>query len=119
MEVVVSKAKHDLVALDAKGVVIFYAPVSSGSTHDPLPIGDWTVKGVYLNPRFFYNPDLFWDADSTQAKTRIALECVGVDEFLRKRSRVNRDYLPMRFVFRHAFLVLVDRGDRKHAESAA
>jgi len=72
VEVVVSKEQHDLRALDANGAVIFYAPVSSGSGHDPLPIGDWTVRGVYLNPRFFYNPDLFWDADASKSKTRIA-----------------------------------------------
>jgi lipoprotein-anchoring transpeptidase ErfK/SrfK len=72
VEVVVSQNTNDLIALDAKGAVIFYAPVSSGSEHDPLPIGDWTVRGVYLNPRFFYNPDLFWDADSSNTKTRIA-----------------------------------------------
>jgi lipoprotein-anchoring transpeptidase ErfK/SrfK len=72
VEVVVSKEKNDLRALDANGAVIFYAPVSSGSAHDPLPMGDWTVRGVYLNPRFFYNPDLFWDADASKSKTRIA-----------------------------------------------
>ena len=30
------------------GTVVFYAPVSSGSVHDPLPIGDWKVTGVEL-----------------------------------------------------------------------
>jgi hypothetical protein len=25
---------------------VFFAPVSSGSTHDPLPPGDWKVTGV-------------------------------------------------------------------------
>jgi lipoprotein-anchoring transpeptidase ErfK/SrfK len=71
-EVIVSKEHNDVVALDANGVVILYAPVSSGSEHDPLPIGDWIVRGVYLNPRFFYNPDLFWNAESSQTKTKIA-----------------------------------------------
>ncbi len=71
-EVVVAKDTNDLVAPDANGAVIFYAPVSSGSEHDPLPIGDWTVRGVYLNPRFFYNPELFWDADPSHTRTRIA-----------------------------------------------
>ena len=71
-EIVVAKDTNDLVALDANGGVMFYAPVSSGSEHDPLPIGEWLVRGVYLNPRFFYNPDLFWDADPSHTKTRIA-----------------------------------------------
>ncbi len=71
-EVVVSKAHRDLVARDANGAVMFYAPVSSGSEHDPLPIGEWTVRGVYLNPHFNYNPELFWDAEPKQKRTRIA-----------------------------------------------
>jgi lipoprotein-anchoring transpeptidase ErfK/SrfK len=71
-EVIVSKEHRDAVALDANGTVIFYAPVSSGSEHDPLPIGEWTVRGVYLNPHFNFNPDLFWDAEPSQKRTRIA-----------------------------------------------
>jgi lipoprotein-anchoring transpeptidase ErfK/SrfK len=71
-QVMVSKAHHDAIALDANGTVIFYAPVSSGSQHDPLPIGDWTVRGVYVKPHFNFNPDLFWDAEPSQKRTRIA-----------------------------------------------
>ena len=48
---------------DATGRVVFYAPVTTGSEHDPLPIGEWKVNGVQFNPTFRYNPDLFWDAD--------------------------------------------------------
>jgi lipoprotein-anchoring transpeptidase ErfK/SrfK len=72
VRVTVSKANRDLTVLDADGVTLFYAPASSGSAHDPLPIGEWRVVGVYLNPRFFYNPELFWDADPSHARTRIA-----------------------------------------------
>ena len=43
--------------------MIFHAPVTSGSEHDPLPIGTWKVTGVQRNPTFHYNPDLFWDAN--------------------------------------------------------
>jgi lipoprotein-anchoring transpeptidase ErfK/SrfK len=71
-DVVVSKEHRDVAALDANGAVMFYAPVSSGSEHDPLPIGEWTVRGVYLNPHFNYNPELFWDAEPRQKRTRIA-----------------------------------------------
>ena len=46
-------------------------PASMGSQFDPLPVGEWKVKGVQKNPSFFYNPDLFWDADETHAKARI------------------------------------------------
>jgi hypothetical protein len=42
---------------------VYFAPVSSGSVHDPLPEGDWTVTKVLWRPVFHYNPNLFWDAD--------------------------------------------------------
>lgn len=70
--IVVSKSASSLTAFDAAGAPIFYAPVTSGSAHDPLPLGEWTVTGVSRNPVFNYNPDLFWDANSTQAKAKIA-----------------------------------------------
>lgn len=72
-DVVVTVSKHDsaLTVKDAAGRVIFYAPVTTGSEHDPLPIGEWKVKGVQFNPVFHYNPDLFWDADPSHAKAKI------------------------------------------------
>jgi lipoprotein-anchoring transpeptidase ErfK/SrfK len=48
-----------------------HAPVTTGSSKDPLPIGDWKVTGVAWNPTFNYNPDLFWDADPAHAKAKI------------------------------------------------
>jgi lipoprotein-anchoring transpeptidase ErfK/SrfK len=51
--------------------VLFFAPVTSGSKHDPLPLGDWKVTGVFVNPTFNYNPDLFWDADPSHSKATI------------------------------------------------
>ena len=53
------------------GKVIFHAPVTSGSEHDPLPLGSWVVTAVIKNPTFNYNPDLFWDANPTHAKAKI------------------------------------------------
>ncbi len=58
-------------AFDAQGKVIAQYPASIGSEHDPLPVGKWKVTGVARNPKFHYNPDLFWDADSQQAKAVI------------------------------------------------
>jgi lipoprotein-anchoring transpeptidase ErfK/SrfK len=69
--VVVSKSNSSLTATDATGKVVFYAPVTSGSEKDPLPIGNWTVTAVARNPVFNYNPDLFWDANPAHAKTKI------------------------------------------------
>jgi lipoprotein-anchoring transpeptidase ErfK/SrfK len=45
--------------------------VTSGSTHDPLPIGTWKVNGVQRNPKFHYNPDLFWDATPGDRKATL------------------------------------------------
>jgi lipoprotein-anchoring transpeptidase ErfK/SrfK len=59
----VSREESALRATRADGTLVFYAPVSSGSIHDPLPIGDWKVTGIGWHPVFHYNPDLFWDAD--------------------------------------------------------
>ena len=69
--VTVRKSTSDMTVTDASGKTIFYAPVTTGSEHDPLPIGDWKVNGVQKNPTFQYNPDLFWDADPTHAKAKI------------------------------------------------
>lgn len=53
------------------GKIVFFAPASSGSAHDPLPLGTWKVTGVGWQPPFHYNPDLFWDAKSSDPKATI------------------------------------------------
>ncbi|HEY6362055.1 MAG TPA: L,D-transpeptidase [Vicinamibacterales bacterium] len=70
--IAVTKATSALTVEDQDGNVIFHAPVTTGSTHDPLPIGEWKVTGVQKMPVFHYNPDLFWDADPRHSKARIA-----------------------------------------------
>ncbi len=67
----VTRADSSLRVLQPDGTLVFYAPVSSGSEHDPLPIGDWQVSTVDWMPLFHYNPDLFWDADPKHAKATI------------------------------------------------
>ena len=61
-----------LTVQDATGGVVFQAPVTVGSENDPLPVGEWKVNSVSLNPPFNYNPALFWDADPSHAKAKIA-----------------------------------------------
>ena len=68
--VVVSKSDSTL-TVERGDDVLFFAPVSAGSEHDPLPIGDWKVKSISKNPTFNYNPDLFWDADPEHSKAKI------------------------------------------------
>jgi lipoprotein-anchoring transpeptidase ErfK/SrfK len=70
-KVVVTRASSSLWAYDGEGRVLLFAPVTSGSEHDPLPIGDWKVRAVVRHPTFHYNPDLFWDADPAHEKARI------------------------------------------------
>jgi lipoprotein-anchoring transpeptidase ErfK/SrfK len=59
----VSEHEAALTVTDGKGSVIMYAPATTGSGDDPLPIGAWAVTAVAHNPPFNYNPKLFWDAD--------------------------------------------------------
>lgn len=70
--IVVSRSTSALTVEDESGRVIFHTPVTTGSARDPLPIGTWKVNGVQRNPSFQYNPDLFWDADPSHSKARIA-----------------------------------------------
>jgi lipoprotein-anchoring transpeptidase ErfK/SrfK len=71
IKVVVTKSTSALTIEDGSGRVLFHAPVTSGSTHDPLPIGTWKVNGVQRNPKFHYNPDLFWDASPGDRKATL------------------------------------------------
>lgn len=69
--VVVSKSASTISLLDASGKLIAHFPASSGSEHDPLPIGTWKINGVARNPPFHYNPKLFWDAKPDDKKAKI------------------------------------------------
>ncbi|WP_395393454.1 L,D-transpeptidase family protein [Novosphingobium sp. BL-8A] len=60
--IVVDKSDGALRAYDAQGRVIAQFPVTTGSGHDPLPIGAWKIVGEARNPDYHFNPDLFWDA---------------------------------------------------------
>lgn len=70
VRIVVSKSTSTL-TVDNGDDLLFFAPVSAGSEHDPLPLGEWKVKAVVRNPVFHYNPELFWDADPTKTKATL------------------------------------------------
>jgi lipoprotein-anchoring transpeptidase ErfK/SrfK len=72
VRIVVTKRTSALTVEDAEGRVLFFAPVTTGSQRDPLPVGRWKVTGVQQSPVFHYNPDLFWDADPSHSKAKIA-----------------------------------------------
>jgi lipoprotein-anchoring transpeptidase ErfK/SrfK len=61
---IVDKSESVLKAYDEEGRLIAQFPATMGSEHDPLPLGEWRIRGTARNPDFHYNPALFWDADS-------------------------------------------------------
>lgn len=69
--IVVARSDSTVTLLDAGGKVIAQMPASTGSDHDPLPVGNWKVNGVSRNPTFHYNPQLFWDARPGDSKATI------------------------------------------------
>jgi lipoprotein-anchoring transpeptidase ErfK/SrfK len=58
-------------ALDREGAIVARYPASMGSEHDPLPVGPFAVTRVLRDPPFFYNPDLFWDAEPSHSKAKL------------------------------------------------
>ncbi len=69
--VVVNAKALTVEAHDINGKTIASYAASVGSEHDPLPVGDWKVSIIQKNPIFFYNSDLFWDANEQHAKAKI------------------------------------------------
>lgn len=69
--VVVDKSDGVLRVYDAEDRLVAQFPATMGSEHDPLPIGEWSIKGAAYNPPFHYNPDLFWDASAGDAKVKL------------------------------------------------
>jgi lipoprotein-anchoring transpeptidase ErfK/SrfK len=69
--VYVTKSTSALTVEDG-GRVLFHAPVTSGSEHDPLPVGQWKVTTIQRDPKFHYNPELFWDANPRHSKATLA-----------------------------------------------
>jgi lipoprotein-anchoring transpeptidase ErfK/SrfK len=67
----VGREESALRATRSDGSLVFWAPVTTGSEHDPLPIGDWKVDGVQWHPVFHYNPKLFWDAKPSDTRADI------------------------------------------------
>lgn len=70
-KVVVSKAQSLLKVYDATGRLVAQFPATTGSGHDPLPLGKWAIKGTAFLPTYHYNPDLFWDASKSDAKAQL------------------------------------------------
>jgi lipoprotein-anchoring transpeptidase ErfK/SrfK len=67
----VSKGGGWLKGYDDAGKLVAMFTVTTGSQHDPLPIGNWGITTISRNPHFNYNPDLFWDAKPGDDEARL------------------------------------------------
>jgi len=67
-KIVVSKGKGTLRAYDSEDNLIGAFTVTTGSSHDPLPLGTWKVNGKSYNPEFSYDPSLFWDVPDSKGE---------------------------------------------------
>ena len=69
--IVVDKSESWLKGYDEAGTLVAMFTVTSGSGHDPLPLGEWGVNGTAYNPPFAYDPELFWDVPDDEEKQRL------------------------------------------------
>lgn len=60
--IVVDKSEGVLKVYGAGNRLVAQFSATMGSAHDPLPLGRWKIYGNDTNPRYHYNPKLFWDA---------------------------------------------------------
>ncbi|MDJ0277029.1 L,D-transpeptidase [Sphingomonas sp. 2R-10] len=65
--VVVDKSEGWLRAY-AGDKILAQFPATMGSSHDPLPIGEWKIQGVAANPDWQYNPAILRHADKSDSK---------------------------------------------------
>ncbi|RYD97133.1 MAG: murein L,D-transpeptidase [Sphingomonadales bacterium] len=68
--VVVDKSESVLKVYQGEQLVAQFN-ATMGSEKDPLPIGTWKINGADYNPKFHYNPDLFWDAKPGDEKAML------------------------------------------------
>jgi lipoprotein-anchoring transpeptidase ErfK/SrfK len=69
--IVVDADTLSVTVLDEHGGVVVYYPASMGSEHDPLPVGTFAVTRVLRDPPFYFNPELFWDAEPDQTRAKL------------------------------------------------
>ena len=69
---VVDRSEGVLKVLGGDDQLVAQFPVTIGSTHDPLPVGQWKVTTFVFLPPFHYQPNLFWDAKDTSKEHMLA-----------------------------------------------
>jgi len=67
----VSKKAGTMKVFDAAGKLIALFTVTTGSAHDPLPIGSWKVRGVGRNPDYAFDPALLRGVPASEGKHRL------------------------------------------------
>jgi lipoprotein-anchoring transpeptidase ErfK/SrfK len=67
----VSRSESSVRAYDDAGKLLAFYVATTGSSHDPLPIGDFFIDRIVRNPPYFYNAKLFWDAEDKSARAVI------------------------------------------------
>jgi lipoprotein-anchoring transpeptidase ErfK/SrfK len=70
-QIVISKGESSVRAYDGSGRLLAFYVATIGSEHDPLPVGEWKIKGQRRDPDFHYNAKLFWDAKDPDEKAVI------------------------------------------------
>ncbi len=70
-KIIVDKSTGLLKVFDTGGKLVAQFPVTTGSGHDPLPLGSWKVTTYAFLPPFNYQPDLFWDVADDKAEQKL------------------------------------------------
>ena len=56
---------------EGDGKLVAQFPVTTGSSHDPLPLGSWKVTTYSFLPPYNFQPDLFWDVADDKAEHKL------------------------------------------------
>ena len=72
LRLVVSKSKRTVIAYGAGDKELAQYPSTIGDSHDPLPIGHWTIVGIVHYPWFKWDPKLLWNVDQKLATAELA-----------------------------------------------
>jgi lipoprotein-anchoring transpeptidase ErfK/SrfK len=67
----VSAGESSVRVYDGDGKLMAFYMATIGSSHDPLPLGDWKVTTVVRNPTFHYDATLFWDAPNKDDRATV------------------------------------------------
>ena len=69
--ITVDKSSGLLKVYDGSDKLVAQFPVTTGSGHDPLPLGTWKVTTYSFLPPFNFQPDLFWDVADDKAEQKL------------------------------------------------